>query len=236
MSLLRIDAIDVFYGPAQALWGVSFSVEKGQVAALIGANGAGKTTTLKALCGLIPLAAGRITYDGQIISGLPVHRIMDLGLSLIPEGRQLFPKMTVEENLSIGSYLKRTKAQRRANLERVYHIFPILAERRRQTAETMSGGEQQMLAIGRALMQEPRVLILDEPSLGLAPALVQEIFRIIKELHDRGLTILLVEQNVHQALQVADVAFVLENGRIVMSGAGAELARDPKVKEAYLGF
>ena len=236
MSLLRIESIDVFYGPAQALWGASFSVEKGQVAALIGANGAGKTTTLKALCGLIPLAAGRITYDGQVISGLPVHRIMDLGISLIPEGRQLFPKMTVEENLTIGSYLKRTKAQRRANLELVYTIFPRLAERRRQTAETMSGGEQQMLAIGRALMQEPRVLILDEPSLGLAPALVQEIFRIIKELHGRGLTVLLVEQNVHQALQVADVAFVLENGRIVMSGTGLELATNPKVKEAYLGF
>ncbi len=236
MSLLQIDAIDVFYGPAQALWGASFSVEKGQVAALIGANGAGKTTTLKALCGLIPLKAGRITYDGQVISGLPVHRIMDLGVSLVPEGRQLFPKMTVEENLTIGSYLKRTKAQRRANLERVFHIFPRLAERRRQTAETMSGGEQQMLAIGRALMQEPRVLILDEPSLGLAPALVQEIFRIVKEVHGRGLTILLVEQNVHQALQVADVAFVLENGRIVMSGTGADLVRDPKVKEAYLGF
>ncbi len=236
MSLLQIDALDVFYGPAQALWGVSLSVEKGQVAALIGANGAGKTTTLKALCGLLPLTAGRITYDGEVISGWPVHRIMDLGISLIPEGRQLFPKMTVEENLTIGSYLKRTKAQRRSNLERVYHIFPRLAERRRQTAETMSGGEQQMLAIGRALMQEPRLLILDEPSLGLAPALVQEIFRIIKELHGRGLTILLVEQNVHQALQVADVTFVLENGRVVMSGPGAELARDPKVKEAYLGF
>ncbi len=236
MSLLTIDSIDVFYGPAQALWGVSFSVEKGQVAALIGANGAGKTTTLKALCGLIPLTAGHITYDGQVISGLPVHRIMDLGISLIPEGRQLFPKMTVEENLTIGSYLPRTKAQRRGNLDQVYHLFPRLAERRLQTAETMSGGEQQMLAIGRALMQEPRVLTLDEPSLGLAPALVQEIFRIVKELHGRGLTILLVEQNVHQALQVADVAFVLENGRIVMSGPGAELARDPKVKEAYLGF
>ncbi|MGE5850424.1 MAG: ABC transporter ATP-binding protein [Candidatus Methylomirabilota bacterium] len=236
MSLLQIEAIDVFYGPAQALWGASFSVEKGQVAALIGANGAGKTTTLKALCGLIPLTTGRIMYDGQLISGLPVHRIMDLGVSLIPEGRQLFPKMTVEENLTIGSYLRRTKGQRRANLEWAYHIFPRLAERRRQVAETLSGGEQQMLAIGRALMQEPRVLILDEPSLGLAPALVQEIFRIIKELHGRGLTILLVEQNVHQALQVADVAFVLENGRIVMSGTGADLARDPKVKEAYLGF
>jgi len=236
MSLLQIDAIDVFYGPAQALWGVSFSVEKGQVAALIGANGAGKTTTLKALCGLIPLTAGRVTYDGQVISGLPVHRIMDLGISLIPEGRQLFPKMTVEENLTIGSYLPRTKPTRQANLERVYHLFPRLAERRLQSAETMSGGEQQMLAIARALMQEPRLLILDEPSLGLAPALVQEIFRIIKELHGRGLTILLVEQNVNQALQVADVAFVLENGRIVMSGAGSELVRDPKVKEAYLGF
>jgi len=236
MSLLQIDAIDVFYGPAQALWGVSFSVEKGQVAALIGANGAGKTTTLKALCGLIPLTAGRVTYDGQVISGLPVHRIMDQGISLIPEGRQLFPKMTVEENLTIGSYLPRTKPKRQANLERVYHLFPRLAERRLQTAETMSGGEQQMLAIARALMQEPRLLILDEPSLGLAPALVQEIFRIIKELHGRGLTILLVEQNVNQALQVADVAFVLENGRIVMSGVGSELVRDPKVKEAYLGF
>ena len=236
MSLLQIDAIDVYYGPAQALWGVSFSVEKGQVAALIGANGAGKTTTLKALCGLIPLMAGRVTYDGQVISGLPVHRIMDLGISLIPEGRQLFPKMTVEENLSIGSYLTRTKPARRANLERVYHLFPRLAERRLQIAETMSGGEQQMLAIGRALMQEPRLLILDEPSLGLAPTLVREIFGIVKELHGRGLTILLVEQNVHQALQVADVAFVLENGRVVMSGTGLELIKDPKVKEAYLGF
>ena len=236
MSLLQIDAIDVFYGPAQALWGVSLSVEKGQVAALIGANGAGKTTTLKALCGLLSLGAGRITYDGQLISGLPVHRIMDLGISLIPEGRQLFPKMTVEENLSIGSYLARTKPARRTNMERVYHLFPRLAERRLQVAETMSGGEQQMLAIGRALMQEPRLLILDEPSLGLSPALVHNIFGIIKELHGRGMTILLVEQNVHQALQVADVAFVLENGRVVMSGTGLELIRDPKVKEAYLGF
>jgi branched-chain amino acid transport system ATP-binding protein len=236
MSLLQIDAIDVFYGPAQALWGVSFAVEKGKVAALIGANGAGKTTTLKALCGLIPLMAGRVTYDGQVISGLPVHRIMDLGISLIPEGRQLFPKMTVEENLSIGSYLTRTKPSRRANLERVYQLFPRLAERRLQIAETMSGGEQQMLAIGRALMQEPRLLILDEPSLGLAPTLVREIFGIVKDLHGRGLTILLVEQNVHQALQVADVAFVLENGRVVMSGTGLDLIKDPKVKEAYLGF
>ena len=236
MSLLCLDALDIFYGPAQALWGVSLSVEEGQVASLIGANGAGKTTTLKALCGLIPLGAGRVTYDGRVISGLPVHRIMDLGISLVPEGRQLFPKMTVEENLIIGSYLPRTKARRPANLEQVYQIFPRLAERRRQMAETMSGGEQQMLAIGRALMQEPRVLVLDEPSLGLAPALVREIFRIVKDLHGRGLTILLVEQNVQQALQAADVAYVLENGRVVMSGTGSDLINDPKVKEAYLGF
>jgi branched-chain amino acid transport system ATP-binding protein len=236
MSLLRLDSLDIFYGPAQALWGVSLSVEEGQVASLIGANGAGKTTTLKALCGLIPLAAGRITYDGKVISGQPVHRIMDLGISLVPEGRQLFPKMTVEENLTIGSYLPRTKARRAANMEQVYHIFPRLAERRRQMAETMSGGEQQMLAIGRALMQEPRVLVLDEPSLGLMPVLVREIFRIVKDLHGRGLTILLVEQNVQQALQVADVAYVLENGRVLMSGTGSDLINDPKVKEAYLGF
>jgi branched-chain amino acid transport system ATP-binding protein len=236
MSLLRIETIDVFYGPAQDLWSVSLSVDKGQVASLIGTNGAGKTTTLKALCGLISLTAGRVTYDGQVISGLPVHRIMDLGISLVPEGRQLFPKMTVEENLAIGSYLSRAKPQRRTNLERVYHIFPRLAERRLQIAETLSGGEQQMLAIGRALMQEPRLLILDEPSLGLAPVLVREIFGIVKDLHGRGLTILLVEQNVHQALQVADIAFVLENGRVVMSGPGLELMSDPKVKEAYLGF
>ncbi len=236
MSLLHIESIDVFYGPAQALWNVSLAVEKGQVACLIGANGAGKTTTLKALCGLIPLGAGRVAYDGQVISGLPVHRIMDLGISLVPEGRQLFPKMTVEENLTIGSYLTRTKPQRRVNLEWVYHVFPRLAERRLQVAETLSGGEQQMLAIGRALMQEPRLLILDEPSLGLAPALVRDIFGIVKDLHGRGLTILLVEQNVHQALQVADIVFVLENGRVTMSGTGSDLINDPKVKEAYLGF
>jgi branched-chain amino acid transport system ATP-binding protein len=236
MSLLSLESLDIFYGPAQALWGVSLAVEEGQVASLIGANGAGKTTTLKALCGVIPVAGGRIRYEGRVVSGLPVHQIMDLGISLVPEGRQLFSKMTVEENLTIGSYLARARMHRAANLDRVYQLFPRLAERRRQLAETMSGGEQQMLAIGRALMQEPRVLILDEPSLGLAPALVRDIFRIVKELHDRGLTILLVEQNVHQALQVADIAFVLENGRMVMSGTGHQMANDPRIKEAYLGF
>jgi branched-chain amino acid transport system ATP-binding protein len=236
MSLLEIDGIDVFYGPAQALWGVSLGVEKGQVAAVIGANGAGKTTTLKALCGLIPTSAGAIRYEGRTISGLPVHRIMDLGISLVPEGRQLFPKMTVEENLAIGSYLARAKPGRRGNLERVYATFPRLRERRRQVAETLSGGEQQMLAIGRALMQEPRVLVLDEPSLGLAPVLVREIFRIVRDLHGQGLTIFLVEQNVHQALQAADTAFVLEHGRVVMSGAASEVAAQPMVREAYLGL
>jgi branched-chain amino acid transport system ATP-binding protein len=235
-ALLKVEGIDVFYGPAQALWGVSFEVTRGQLVSLVGTNGAGKTTTLRTICGLLEAKAGRISWDGREISGLPVHAIMDLGISLVPEGRQLFPKMTVEENLTIGSYLHRTKANRAKNLAWVYERFPRLAERRRQLAETMSGGEQQMLAIGRALMQEPSFLILDEPSLGLSPVLVQDIFRIIKDFHDRGLTTLLVEQNVSQTLQLVDYAYVMENGRIIMEGKGQELADNPKVKEAYLGF
>jgi branched-chain amino acid transport system ATP-binding protein len=235
-ALLKVEGIDAFYGPAQALWGVSFEVAKGQLVSLVGTNGAGKTTTLRAVCGLIEAKAGRISWEGREISGLPVHEIMDLGISMVPEGRQLFPKMTVEENLIIGSYLPRTKANRSKNLDWVYALFPRLAERRRQLAETMSGGEQQMLAIGRALMQEPRFLILDEPSLGLAPVLVQEIFGIIKSVRDRGLTTLLVEQNVSQTLQMVDYAYVIENGRIIMEGKGRDLADNPKVKEAYLGF
>ena len=235
-ALLKVEGIDVFYGPAQALWGVSFEVARGQLVSLVGANGAGKTTTLRTLCGLIAAKAGRILWNGRQINGLPVHEIMDLGISLVPEGRQLFPKMTAEENLTVGSYLPRTKPNRSKNLDWVYELFPRLAERRRQLAETMSGGEQQMLAIGRALMQEPKFLMLDEPSLGLAPVIVQEIFRIIKDFHDRGLTTLLVEQNVSQTLQLVDYAYVIENGRIIMEGNGRDLADNPKVKEAYLGF
>jgi branched-chain amino acid transport system ATP-binding protein len=235
-ALLQVEGINAFYGPAQALWGVSFEVARGQLVSLVGTNGAGKTTTLRAICGLIEAKAGRISWEGREISGLPVHEIMDMGVSMVPEGRQLFPKMTVEENLIIGSYLHRTKANRAKNLDWVYELFPRLAERRRQLAETMSGGEQQMLAIGRALMQEPRFLILDEPSLGLAPVLVEEIFGIIKSVRDRGLTTLLVEQNVSQTLQMVDYAYVIENGRILMEGNGQDLADNPRVKEAYLGF
>jgi branched-chain amino acid transport system ATP-binding protein len=235
-ALLKVEGIDVFYGPAQAIWGASFEVNRGQLVSLVGTNGAGKTTTLRTICGLLDARAGRIFWDGREITGLPVHAIMDLGISLVPEGRQLFPKMSVEENLTIGSYLRRTKANRKRNLDYVYELFPRLSERRRQLAETMSGGEQQMLAIGRALMQEPRFLMLDEPSLGLAPVLVQEIFRIIKDFHDRGLTTLLVEQNVSQTLQLVDYAYVIENGRIFMEGKGRDLADDPKIREAYLGF
>jgi branched-chain amino acid transport system ATP-binding protein len=235
-TLLKVEGIDVFYGPAQALWGVSFEVTKGQLVSLVGTNGAGKTTTLRTICGLNEAKSGRIFWNGREINGFPVHEIMDLGVSLVPEGRQLFPKMTVEENLTIGSYLSRTKTNRAKNLDWVYELFPRLSERRRQLAETMSGGEQQMLAIGRALMQEPKFLMLDEPSLGLAPVLVQEIFRIIKDFHDRGLTTLLVEQNVSQTLQLVDYAYVMENGRIIMEGKGRDLADNPKIKEAYLGF
>ncbi len=236
MSFLTVQDIDVFYGPAQTLWGVSFEAQRGKLVCLIGANGAGKTTTLKAITGVVPISSGTITYDGQVISGRPVHEIVDMGISLVPEGRQLFPKMTCEENLFIGSYLKRTRGKRNQRLEWIYEMFPRLKERRNQRAETLSGGEQQMLAIGRGLMQDPKLLILDEPSLGLAPVLVQDIFATVRKLHDEGLTVLLVEQNVHQALQIADYAYVLENGRIIMEGSGQEMAANPQVKEAYLGY
>jgi branched-chain amino acid transport system ATP-binding protein len=236
MNLLDVRDISVNYGDIQALWNISFSVDKGQLVALIGANGAGKTTTLKALCGLIPTAGGVIHYQGTQVSGMPVHQVVDLGITLVPEGRQLFPKMTVEENLLVGAYLKRTHAKKAQTLKRIYSIFPRLEERRTQTAETLSGGEQQMVAIGRALMQDPQVIMFDEPSLGLAPIMVQEVFRVIQELHREGLTIFLVEQNVHQTLKVADYCYVMENGRIVGQGTGKDLEADQSIREAYLGF
>ncbi|GFO67135.1 ABC transporter ATP-binding protein [Geomonas limicola] len=236
MNLLDVQDISVNYGDIQALWNISFSVNKGQLVALIGANGAGKTTTLKALCGLIPTAAGSIHYQGSRITGLPVHKVVDQGITLVPEGRQLFPKMTVEENLLVGAYLKRAHGKRAQTLKRIYSIFPRLEERRTQTAETLSGGEQQMVAIGRALMQDPQVIMFDEPSLGLAPIMVQEVFKVIQELHREGLTIFLVEQNVHQTLKVADYCYVMENGRIVGQGTGKDLEADQSIREAYLGF
>ncbi|MEW6258663.1 MAG: ABC transporter ATP-binding protein [Thermodesulfobacteriota bacterium] len=236
MKVLEITNLSVFYGDVQALWNVSLSVESGKIIGLIGANGAGKTTTMKTICGINPIASGSILYDQRPISGLPVHEIAELGITLVPEGRQLFPKMSVEDNLLVGSYLKRTRANRSKNMNRVFEIFPRLAERRKQTAETLSGGEQQMLAIGRALMQEPKLIMFDEPSIGLAPILVMEIFRIVQELHSMGLTIFLVEQNVHHTLKIADECYIMENGRIVGHGTGQELESDPKIREAYLGF
>ena len=236
MNVLDVNDIAVKYGDLQALWGISFSVKKGQLVALIGANGAGKTTTLKSICGLASLAGGQISYNGEVISGRPVHKVVDLGITLVPEGRQLFSKMTVEENLLVGAYLKRDHGKRAATLKHVYSLFPRLEERRNQTAETLSGGEQQMVAIGRALMQDPQVIMFDEPSLGLAPLMVQEVFNVIQELHRQGLTIFLVEQNVHQTLKVADYCYVMENGSIVGQGTGKELEADQAIREAYLGF
>ena len=236
MKVLDVSNISVKYGDIQALWDITFSVNKGQLVALIGANGAGKTTTLKAICGLAGLAGGQIGYNDQVISGWPVHRVVDLGITLVPEGRQLFSKMTVEENLLVGAYLKRAQAKRAINLKRVYSIFPRLQERRNQIAETLSGGEQQMVAVGRALMQDPQLIMFDEPSLGLAPLMVQEVFNVIQELHSQGLTIFLVEQNVHQTLKVADYCYVMENGRIVGQGTGKELEADQSIREAYLGL
>jgi branched-chain amino acid transport system ATP-binding protein len=224
------------YGDTQVLWGLSLSVQEGQLVALIGANGAGKTTTLKTICGLVRATAGTLRYRDTPLVGKPVHEVVDLGITLVPEGRQLFPKMTVEENLRAGAYLGRAKANRARNLDRVYETFPRLRERRTQIAETMSGGEQQMVAIGRALMQDPELIMFDEPSLGLSPLMVNEIFRVIRQLHDEGLTVFLVEQNVNQTLKVADYCYVLENGRVVQEGTGKELEADPKVREAYLGF
>ena len=236
MIALEACGVSAGYGLTQVLWDLSFEVEKGHLVALIGANGAGKTTTLKTICGIVQPASGSIRYSGALISGRPVYQIVDLGITLIPEGRQLFGKMSVEDNLRAGCYLERAKPRRAKNLERVFELFPRLKERRKQLAETMSGGEQQMLAIGRGLMQDPDLIMFDEPSLGLSPILVSEIFSIIKNLHREGLTIFLVEQNVKQTMKVADYCYVIENGRVVQQGSGKDLEADPKVREAYLGL
>ena len=234
--LIELRNLEVFYGDVQALWGVSLEVFKGELVALVGANGAGKTTTLRTLAGVLKPKRGQISFAGRETHLLPAHTVADMGVALIPEGRALFAPLTVEENLVLGSYLPRVRARRAANLERVFTLFPRLRERRTQLAGTLSGGEQQMVAIGRALMSEPQVLIFDEPSLGLAPLLVQDVFRIIEELKAEGLTMLLVEQNVAQALRVAERAYVIENGRIVLTGSGEALSNDPQVRAAYLGL
>jgi branched-chain amino acid transport system ATP-binding protein len=232
--MLAIQSLEVNYGAVRVLRKISFAVAEGQIVALLGANGAGKTTTLRAVCGLLPLVSGRILLEGEDLTGLPPHAIMRRGLAMCPEGRRLFANLSVYENLLLGGY-GRKKASRSRDLDWVLNAFPRLRERLGQRAGTLSGGEQQMVALGRALMSRPRVVLLDEPSLGLAPLLVGEVFRIIREINQGGATILLVEQNAHAALDIAHYAYVLENGRLVLEGGGAELLDHPHLKEAYLG-
>ncbi len=234
--MLEIRDLSVFYGDAQALDGVSLEVGAGQVVALVGANGAGKTSLIRTVAGILKPRGGSIRFDGREIGGLDSHRVCDLGVGQVAEGRQVFPSMTVLENLQVGAMLPRARAQAAVTLERVFAMFPRLEERAGQLAGTLSGGEQQMLAIGRCLMGAPRMIMFDEPSLGLSPTLVAEVFRTIRELHGQGMTILLVEQNVAASLQLADRAYVLENGSIVLEGSGAALLDDPRVREAYLGL
>ncbi|GAA4107977.1 ABC transporter ATP-binding protein [Nocardioides fonticola] len=233
--LLEVEGLCVNYGHIEAIRDVTFSVEEGTVVTLIGANGAGKTTTMKTLSGLRKVRAGRVMFDGKDITHLPPYERVKLGLSQSPEGRGIFPGMTVRENLDMGAYVRSDKAEMAKDFDRVMALFPRLEERISQFAGTMSGGEQQMLAIGRALMARPRVVLLDEPSMGLAPKLIQQIFSIITEINEQGTTVLLVEQNAAQALKRAHTAHVLETGEIVRSGTGAELAGDDSVKAAYLG-
>jgi branched-chain amino acid transport system ATP-binding protein len=235
-TLLELDDVRVHYGKVEALKGVSCAVAEGEVVTLIGANGAGKTTTLKTISGVVPMSSGRIVFDGQDISGVPPHQRVELGISQAPEGRGIFPGMTVTENLEMGAYARRGGRKTRASdLDRVFDLFPRLRERQRQAGGTLSGGEQQMLAIGRALMAGPKVLLLDEPSMGLAPMLVTQIFEIIREINAQGTTILVVEQNATQALQRAHRAYVLETGRVVKTDSAERLLADPSVREAYLG-
>ena len=236
MALLELKGVDAFYARIQALHGISLTVDRGEIVALIGSNGAGKTTTLRTISGLMHPAAGTITFDGRDISDTPPHRIVELGICQSPEGRRLFQRLTVQDNLEMGAYSRRDRAGIRDSLEKVFTLFPRVKERRHQLAGTLSGGEQQMVAISRALMSNPRVLMLDEPSLGLAPLIVDTIFEIINEINSSGVPILLVEQNAVKALDVAHRAYVLETGTIVKSGPGKELAQSEDVQKAYLGI
>jgi branched-chain amino acid transport system ATP-binding protein len=233
--LLQVRDLRAAYGRVTALWDVSFDVVDGQVTTLLGSNGAGKTTTLRTLSGLLPASSGSIVFDGRDITHARSDAIVELGIVHVPEGGQLWPRMSVQENIELGAYLPRAKAQQTRSLERVYSLFPRLKDRRRQAAGTLSGGERQMCALARGLMGLPRLLMLDEPSLGLAPRLVLEIFERLRELRSEGLTILLVEQNVNQALELADTGYVLETGRVVLAGPSRDLLADSRVRHAYLG-
>ncbi len=233
--MLKIEDINVYYGNIQALKGISLSIDEGEIVTLIGANGAGKSTLLKSISGLLKPKQGKILYEGDSIGGKAAQSIVKMGISHVPEGRRVFANMTVEENLQLGAYLRKDKAGIKQDMEKVYELFPRLLERLKQQSGTLSGGEQQMLAMGRALMAKPRLLLLDEPSMGLAPLLVKQIFHIIEEINKTGTTILLVEQNANLALSIADRAYVVETGRIVLSGKSEELTASEEIKNAYLG-
>lgn len=234
--MLEVENINVFYGDAQALWDVSFTVNQGEIVTLVGSNGAGKSTTLKAISGLVPPLTGEIRFEGTRIDRVPAYRIVEMGIAHIPEGRRLWPGLTVGENLELGAYIKAVRSLREETLEWVFKLFPRLKERLNQLAGTLSGGEQQMLAIGRGLLSKPKLLILDEPSLGLAPLLVDEVLETIQKINGKGVTILLIEQNVNRALTISTRCYVLELGRIVLSGSGQDLLTDERVKTAYLGL
>jgi branched-chain amino acid transport system ATP-binding protein len=234
--MLEVKKINTFYGKVQVLWDVSLKVIKKEIVAFIGANGAGKTTLINTISGLLRPASGTIKFLGKNIEGQAPHSIVELGICHIPEGRRLFPDMSVRENLEMGAYLRRAWRQKEETLEHVYELFPVLQERGGQLARTLSGGEQQMLAMGRGLMSRPKLCIIDEPSNGLAPLFVKEIFDIIQGLRDQGIAILLIEQNVRQTLEVADRAYVLENGRVILSGEGKKLLKQELIKKAYLGL
>ncbi|AEJ62207.1 ABC transporter related protein [Spirochaeta thermophila DSM 6578] len=233
--MLKVEGLRVNYDAIEALHGISFEVREGEIVTLIGANGAGKSTTLNAICGLVPVSRGGITFMGEDLVGLSPHGIVQRGISQVPEGRRVFANLTVEDNLLMGAYTRKDAKAVRRDMEQVYERFPRLKERYRQLAGTLSGGEQQMLALGRALMSRPRLLLMDEPSMGLAPLLVREIFSIIQDLNREGVTILLVEQNAHMALKIAHRGYVLETGNIILSGTVAELLENEEVKRAYLG-
>ena len=233
--ILKVSDINVYYGAIHAIKGVSFEVNPGEVVTLIGANGAGKSTTLRTITGLVKAESGSIQWNGEELLGKPIDKIISAGIAMSPEGRRVFADLTVLENLKLGAYLRKDKAEIEKDLKWVYSLFPRLEERSWQSAGTLSGGEQQMLAVGRALMSRPKLMMLDEPSLGLAPLVVQDIFSIIREINRQGVTVLLIEQNANMALKIADLAYVLETGNITMSGTGAELLANEKIKEAYLG-
>lgn len=233
--MLKVENINVYYGAIHALKGISLEVKQGEIVTLIGANGAGKTTILKSISGLLVPKSGTISFEGKEITGIPAPSIVKMGLIQVPEGRRIFANMSVLENLELGAFLDNDKAAVKKRMENVFGRFPRLAERKNQSSGTLSGGEQQMLAMGRALMSKPRLLLMDEPSMGLAPILVQEIFSIIKEINEQGTTVLVVEQNAHQALSIAQKAYVLETGKIVLSGTAEEVAASEDVKKAYLG-